>query len=171
MLGLLAGAARTVGGGIVKSAAKDKAKDFITGKKKKVKPGAIKKGGGGSQVPGEKGGALAVRPQTSMVPAPTNVTAIAPVSGAEMASTKGSGNEEDTLNLIRAKVIEIDNFLKGTLAQQKTASKKDKKSDEKQKRKKQEKLLEKSTPKTKGSGLVKGLMAPAKGLFGGIFDF
>ena len=122
MLGLLAGAAKTVGGSIVKSAAKDKAKDFITGKKKKVKPGAIKKKGGGEQEPDEKGGALAVRPQTSMVPAPANVTAIAPVSGAEMASTKGSGdNEEDTLNLIRAKVIEIDNFLKGTLAQKKTA--------------------------------------------------
>ena len=171
MLGLLAGAAKTVGGSIVKNVAKDKAKDFITGKKKKVKPGAIKKKGGGEEGPDEKGGALAVRPQTSMVPAPANVTAIAPVSGAEMASTKGSGNEEDTLNLIRAKVIEIDNFLKGTLAQKKTASKKDKKSDEKQRRKKQEKILEKSTPKTKGSGAVKGLMAPAKGLFGGIFDF
>ena len=47
---------------------------------------------------------------------------------------------------------------------------KDKKSDEKQKRKKQEKLLEK-TIKTKDSGLVKKLTAPAKGLFGGIFDF
>ena len=171
MLGLLAGAAKTVGGSIVKNAAKDKAKDFITGKKKKVKPDAIKKGGDGEEVPGEKGGALAVRPQTSMVPAPADVSAIAPVSGAEMASTKGSDNEEDTLNLIRVKVIEIDNFLKGTLAQQKAASKKDKKSDEKQRRKKQEKILEKSTPKTKGSGAVKGLMAPAKGLFGGIFDF
>ena len=106
-----------------------------------------------------------------MVPAPADVSAIAPVSGAEMASTKGSDNEEDTLNLIRVKVIEIDNFLKGTLAQQKAASKKDKKSDEKQRRKKQEKILEKTTPKTKGSGLVKKLTAPAKGLFGGIFDF
>ena len=125
----------------------------------------------GEEVPGERGGALAVRPQTSMVPAPANVTAITPISGAEMASTKGSDNEEDIINLIRAKVIEIDNFLKGTLAQQKAASKKDKKSDEKQRRKKQEKLLEKSTPKTKGSGLVKKLTAPAKGLFGGIFDF
>ena len=171
MLGLLAGAAKTVGGSIVKNAAKDKAKDFITGKKKKVKPDAIKKGGDGEEVPGERGGALAVRPQTSMVPAPADVSAIAPVSGAEMASTKGSDNEEDTLNLIRVKVIEIDNFLKGTLAQQKAASKKDKKSDEKQRRKKQEKILEKTTPKTKGSGLVKKLTAPAKGLFGGIFDF
>ena len=170
-LGLLAGVGKSVLAGAAKNVAKDKAKDFITGKKKKVKPDAIKKKGGGEEGPDEKGGALAVRPQTSMVPAPANVTAIAPVSGTEMASTKGSGNEEDTLNLIRAKVIEIDNFLKGTLAQKKTASKKDKKSDEKQKRKKQEKLLEKSTPKTKGSGLVKGLMAPAKGLFGGIFDF
>ena len=37
--------------------------------------------------------------------------------------------------------------------------------------KRQEKILEQSTPKTKGSGLVKKLTAPAKGLFGGIFDF
>ena len=154
-----------------KSLAKDKAKSFITGKKKKVKPGAIKKKGGGEQEPDEKGGALTVRPQTSMVPAPVSTGAIVPISGAEMASTKGSDNEEDTLNLIRVKVIEIDNFLKGTLAQQKAASKKDKKSDEKQRRKKQEKILEKTTPKTKGSGLVKKLTAPAKGLFGGIFDF
>ena len=172
MLGLLAGAAKTVGGSIVKSAAKDKAKDFITGKKKKVKPGAIKKKGGGEEGPDEKGGALAVRPQASMIPAPVSTGAITPISGAEMASTKGSGdNEEDILSVIRKKVIEIDKVLKGTLAQQKAASKKDKKSDEKQKRKKQEKILEKSTPKTKGSGAVKKLMAPAKGLFGGIFSF
>ena len=172
MLGLLAGAAKTVGGSVVKNVAKDKAKSFITGKKKKVKPGAIKKKGGGEEGPDEKGGALAIRPQASMIPAPADVSAITPISGAEMASTKDGGdNEEDIINVIRAKVIEIDNFLKGTLAQKKTASKKDKKSDEKQRRKKQEKLLEKSTPKIKGSGLVKKLTAPAKGLFGGIFDF
>ena len=57
MLGLLAGAAKTVGGSLVKNAAKDKAKDFITGKKKKVKPDAIKKKGGGEEEPGERGGA------------------------------------------------------------------------------------------------------------------
>ena len=123
-LGLLGGVAKSALGGAAKNVAKDKAKDFITGKKKKVKPDAIKKGGDGEEVPGERGGALAVRPQTSMVPAAVDVSAITPVSGAEMASTKGSDNEEDTLNLIRVKVIEIDNFLKGTLAQQKTASKK-----------------------------------------------
>ena len=171
-LGLLGGLAKSALGGAAKNVAKDKAKDFITGKKKKVKPDAIKKKGGGEEGPDEKGGALAVRPQTSMVPAPVSTGAIAPISGAEMSSTKGSGdNEEDIISVIRTKVIEIDNFLKGTLAQQKTASKKDKKSDEKQRRKKQEKILEKSTPETKGSGLVKRLAAPAKGLFGGIFDF
>jgi len=170
-LGLLAGVGKSALVGAAKNVAKDKAKDFITGKKKKVKPGAIKKKGGGEEAPDEKGGALAVRPQASMVPAPAEVSAITPISGAEMASTKGSDNEEDIINVIRAKVIEIDKVLKGTLAQQKAASKKDKKSDEKQRRKKQEKLLEKSTPETKGSGLVKRLTAPAKGLFGGIFDF
>ena len=166
IVGLLAGAAK----GVAKNVAKDKAKSFITGKKKTVKPGAIKKSGGGSQVPGEKGGALAVRPQASLVPTPADVSAITPISGAEMASTKGSDNEEDIINVIRAKVIEIDKVLKGTLAQQKAASKKDKKSDEKQRRKKQEKLLEKVDTGKKDSG-IKKLGASAKGLFGGIFDF
>ena len=163
--GLLAGAAK----GVAKNVAKDKAKSFITGKKKTVRPGAIKKSGGGVEAPGEKGGALIVRPQTSMVPSPPDVSAITPISGAEMASTKGGG-EEDIINVIRVKVIEIDKVLKGTLAQQKAASKKDKKSDEKQRRKKQEKLLEKVDTGKKDSG-IKKLMAPAKGLFGGIFDF
>ena len=155
-------------GGVAKTVAKDRAKSFITGRKKTVKPAAIKKGGGGGETPGEKGGALAVRPQASLVPAPADVSAITPISGAEMASTKGS--EEDTINVIRIKVAEIDKVLKGTLAQQKAASKKDKKSDEKQRRKKQEKLLEKVDTGKKDSG-IKKLMAPAKGLFGGIFDF
>ena len=168
-LGLLGGLSKSALGGAAKNVAKDKAKDFITGRKKTVKPDAIKKKGGEEEGPDEKGGALAVRPQASLVPAPVDVSAITPISGAEMASTKGS--EEDTINVIRIKVAEIDKVLKGTLAQQKAASKKDRKSDEKQKRKKQEKILEKSTPKTKGSGAVKKLMAPAKGLFGGIFDF
>ena len=67
-------------------------------------------------MPGEKGGALAVRPQASMIPTPVNTGAITPISGAEMASTKGGG-EEDIINVIRVKVIEIDKVLKGTLAQ------------------------------------------------------
>lgn len=155
-------------GGVAKTVAKDRAKSFITGRKKTVKPAAIKRGGGGEETPGERGGALAVRPQASLVPAPVNADVITPISGAEMASTKGS--EEDTINVIRIKVAEIDKVLKGTLAQQKAASKKDKKSDEKQRRKKQEKLLEKVDTGKKDSG-IKKLMAPAKGLFGGIFDF
>ena len=169
--GLLAGVAKGALANTAKGVAKDKAKNFITGKKKKVKPDSIKKKGGGEQVPGERGGALAVRPQTSMVPASVSTGAITSISGTEMASTKGGDNEEDIISVIRTKVIEIDKVLKGTLAQQKSASKKDRKSDEKQRRKKQEKILEKSTPKVKGSGRVKKLMAPAKGLFGGIFDF
>ena len=44
-------------GGVAKTVAKDRAKSFITGKKKTVKP-AIKRGGGGEETPGEKGGAL-----------------------------------------------------------------------------------------------------------------
>ena len=59
-------------GGVAKTVAKDRAKSFITGRKKTVKPAAIKRGGGGEETPGEKGGALAVRPQASLVPAPAD---------------------------------------------------------------------------------------------------
>ncbi len=160
MLALVGGAAKAIGGGIVKNVAKDKAKNFITGKKKKVKPEAIKKSDD-SYTPGKGGSALAVRPQTSLVPQ------ITPVSASEVSSeSKSSG---DTLTLIKTKVLEINKFLKGSLAQEKASSKKTKKSDEKQKRKKQEGALEKIAPKPKG--ILKKITAPAKGLFDGIFNF
>ena len=159
-LALLGGAAKAIGGGIVKNVAKDKAKDFITGKKKKIKPEAIKKSDD-SSTPEKGGSALAVRPQTSLVPQ------ITPVSVSEVSSeSKSSG---DILTLIKTKVFEIDKFLKGSLAQEKASSKKDKKSDEKQKRKKQEGVLEKIAPKPKG--ILNKITAPAKGLFDGIFNF
>ena len=159
-LALLGGAAKAIGGGIVKNVAKDKAKNFITGKKKKVKPEAIKKSDD-SSTPGKGESALAVRPQTSLVPQ------ITPVSASEVSSeSKSSG---DTLTLIKTKVFEINKFLKGSLAQEKASGKKDKKSDEKQKRKKQEGALEKIAPKPKG--ILKKITAPAKGLFDGIFSF
>ena len=115
MLALVGGAVKAIGGGIVKNVAKDKAKNFITGKKKKVKPEAIKKGDD-SSTPEKDGSALAVRPQTSLVPE------ITPVSASEVSSeSKSSG---DTLTLIKTKVFEINKFLKGTLAQEKASSKK-----------------------------------------------
>ena len=160
MLALVGGAAKAIGGGIVKNVAKDKAKNFITGKKKKVKPEAIKKSDD-SYTPGKGESALAVRPQTSLVPQ------ITPVSASEVSSeSKSSG---DTLTLIKTKVFEINKFLKGSLAQEKASSKKTKKSDEKQKRKKQEGVLEKIAPKPKG--ILNKITAPAKGLFDGIFNF
>jgi len=159
-LALLGGAAKAIGGGIVKNVAKNKAKSFITGKKKTVAPRAIKSGGGYSE-PGGGGGALTVRPQASLVPS------VAPVSTSEISS--GSKSSADTLTLIKIKVFEIDKFLKGTLAQEKASTKKTKESDEKQKRKKQESALEKIAPKPKG--VLKKIAAPAKGLFDGIFNF
>ena len=139
LAGLLGGVAKSALGGAAKNVAKDKAKDFITGKKKKVKPDAIKKKGGEEEGPGERGGALAVRPQTSMVPAPADVSAITPVSGAEMASTKGSDNEEDTLNLIRVKVIDIYNFIMELLHRRKQHQKKIKNLIKKKKKKNKKK--------------------------------
>jgi hypothetical protein len=95
------------------------------------------------------------------------VPQITPVSASEVSSeSKSSG---DTLTLIKTKVFEINKFLKGSLAQEKASSKRDKKSAEKQKRKKQEGVLEKIAPKPKG--ILNKITAPAKGLFDGIFSF
>ena len=63
--------------GLATGMAKDKAKNFITGKKKTVKPDAIKKKGGPEMGP-EQEGALVVRPSSSLVESSTT-SALAPI--------------------------------------------------------------------------------------------
>ena len=70
----------------------------------------------------EKGGALAVRPTTSLVESP------------EKAITKTSPSEEGSLYTIKTKVIEIDKLLKGTLASEKVERKEEKRDAEEEQR-------------------------------------
>ena len=160
---LLGAGLKSMGGGLVKGAAKGAATNFIKGKKTKVKPEAVKGGGAEEKKPG----ALAIRPKTSMVPA----GAIVPAPIQEPTSSSSGGEtEQDTILIIKEKVIQIQNILKGTLAADKARSKAERTGLEKQKRKKQETGLEKVVPnKDKKAG--KQFNVPGKGLLSGVFDF
>jgi len=162
---LLGAGLKSMGGGLVKGAAKGAATNFIKGKKTKVKPEAVR--GEGEEE--KKPGALAIRPKTSIVPG-----ALAPIPTPIQEPTSsepaGEKTEQDTILIIKEKVIQIQNILKGTLAAEKARSKAERRGLEKQKRKKQETALEKSVPnKDKKAG--KKFDVPGKGLLSGVFDF
>ena len=160
---LLGAGLKSMGGGLVKGAAKGAATNFIKGKKTKVKPEAVK----GEGTEEKKPGALAIRPKTAMVSA----GAIVPAPIQEPTSSSSGGEtEQDTILIIKEKVIQIQNILKGTLAADKARSKAERTGLEKQKRKKQETGLEKAVPnKDKKAG--KQFNVPGKGLLSGVFDF
>ena len=161
---LLGAGLKSMGGGLVKGAAKGAATNFIKGKKTKVKPEAVK----GEGAEEKKPGALAIRPKTSMIPAGAIVPA--PIQEPTSSEPAGEKTEQDTILLIKERVIQIQNILKGTLAADKARSKSERRGLEKQKRKKQETALEKSVPnKDKKAG--KKFNVPGKGLLSGVFDF
>jgi len=161
---LLGAGLKSMGGGLVKGAAKGAATNFIKGKKTKVKPEAV----GGEGAEEKKPGALAIRPKTSMISAGTIVPA--PIQEPTSSEPAGEKTEQDTILIIKEKVIQIQNILKGTLAADKARSKSERRGLEKQKRKKQETALEKSVPnKDKKAG--NKFNVPGKGLLSGVFDF
>lgn len=161
---LLGAGLKTMGGGLVKGAAKGAATNFIKGKKTEVKPEAVK----GEGVEEKKPGALVVRPKTTLVPADAIVPLPAPIQSTS--SESGEKTEQDTIFIIREKVFEIVRILRGTLAAEKARSKAERRDLEMQKRKKQETKLEKVTPsKDKKAG--KKFNVPGKGLLSGVFDF
>ena len=137
---LLGAGLKSMGGGLVKGAAKGAATNFIKGKKTKVKPEAVK----GEGAEEKKPGALAIRPKTSMISAGAIVPA--PIQEPTSSEPAGEKTEQDTILIIKEKVIQIQNILKGTLAADKARSKAERRGLETQKRKKQETGLEKAVP-------------------------
>ena len=139
--------------GMVKGKAKKIATDKLLNRKKK-KPVAKRptldqliedvRGGGAEQT---KGGALAIRPTTSLVPTAPSV------------ATGGGGDTdiEGTLIRIKTKVISIDQVLKGTLAAEKARKKDAEAAQEAAEQAAAEKKLEKPKPKKKKK---KGMKAP-----------
>ena len=126
----------------------------IVGKGKKVKGKDIKgQQGGGEQ---EKGGALAIRPTTSLMP--IGPTAIVPSPGGDLATTGGKGEtpEEILLN-INTKIIRVDRLLKGSFAIREKQRQDAKKQAELDENKKEEAALEKKKPKGAGKFKIPGV--------------
>lgn len=86
---------------------------------------------------GSKGGSLAVRPKTNLVPIKKQSSSLAKVGG----------KEEDPMLVIKTKVIKIEDLLKGTLAAEKKAADDKRKAEEQQEREEAENEVE-GDPKT-----------------------
>ena len=150
--------------GAIKGGAKKIAGDKLLGrgKKKPQKPQAAE----------EKGGALAVRPTTALLPsAPTGIVPNAGGALATIGDSGGAGGgtsaQEIALN-ISSKIIRIDKLLAGSLTIKKNAREQERIAREQASKKKQEAALEKAKPKD-AKGLK--LKLPGKSLLERIFGF
>ena len=105
---------------------------------------------------GSKGGSLAVRPKTNLVPFKKQSSSLAKVGG----------KQEDPMLVIKTKVIKIEDLLKGTLAAEKKAADEKRKQQEQEDRSKQEDEVE--APKTKGKGIKLPIPGKIKSFWGNI---
>ena len=152
------GAVAKAGAGMLKGGAKKIAAKKLLGrgKKKPQKPQATE----------EKGGALAIRPTTSLVP--TGPTGIVPSGGGALATTgdsggAGGGDSAQAIAVsISSKIIRVEKLLKGSVLVKKDIRDDARKAREKASDKAQEAALEKS----KDPDAKKGpkLKLPGKGL-------
>jgi len=128
-----------LGKSLLKSSVKKVATKKLLNRKKKPKVGKVKTeklmGDGGNT---EKGGAIVKSGSSNIVPVSSPITSI---TKTETQTKSGS------LMVIREKVLQIDNLLKGTLAAEKVQQKKQIKDQEKADRKEDEQEIE-GAPKT-----------------------
>ena len=106
---------------------------------------------------GSKGGSLAVRPKTNLVP----------IKKQSSSPAKVGGKQEDPMLVIKTKVIKIEDLLKGTLAAEKRAADEKRKQQEQEDRSKQEQDVEK-TPKSKEKGIKIPVPGKIKSFWGNI---
>jgi len=159
-------ALKTVGGAL-KGGAKKIATDKLLNRKKKTdarRQRAQQVMGGGE----ESGGALAIRPKTSMVPSPAG--AIQKYSGGSDDKAK-SGDSAETLALkIKTSIISVETLLGNSVAFQKKKLDEEREARDQKKLAEQEKELEKKEPKqSKGKGLK--LKLPGGGILNSIIKF
>jgi len=123
--------------GAIKGKAKQVATDKLLNRKKKTdtRRASARKIMGGEEGGEQKGGALAVRPTTQLVPS---------AGGAiqKIEKTEETGSKGNTLLVIKTKLVSIDTILKGTLAAEKKAEDVKRKVEERSERKEDEKDLE-----------------------------
>ena len=108
---------------------------------------------------GGKGGSLAIRPKTNLVPIKQQSSSLAKIGG----------KQEDPMLIIKTKVIKIEDLLKGTLAAEKKAADEKRKQKEQEDRAKQEDEVE--APKTKGKGIKLPIPGKIKSFWGNIKKF
>ena len=165
--GLKAGAKAAAGA--AKSGAKQIATDKLLNRKKRKGKRRAKAqqimGGGEEQ---EQGGALAIRPSTSLVPSGPSGVIMAP-------PTDSGGGSDDTstpkaaLMTIQTKIVKVENLLKGSQTMKEKIREDQRQATEDVKDKKQEAYLEKKVPKTKSK--FKMPKGPGTGIFGAIWKF
>ena len=121
--------------GAVKGKAKQVATDKLLNRKKKTdtRRASARKMMGGEEGGEQKGGALTVRPTTSLVPS-------SPAGSIQ--KTEETGSKGNSLLVIKTKLVSIDTILKGTLAAEKKAEDVKRKAQERSERKEDEKELE-----------------------------
>ena len=156
---LLGAGARAIGGQMVRSGGRAAASKILNRKEKKQR-GVVKKENG--QQATEGGGALVVRPKSTMIPASILTAPATPETS--------TGTGSNILLEIYNKVIEIDGVLKGTLAEEKARSRAELMDLEEQKRQKQEGKLEKKKTKDKKEGRG-GFQLPQLSFFDRIKQF
>jgi len=108
-----------------------------------------------------KGGTLAVRPKSNLVP----------FKGKGSDITKIEKKEESPLLVIKTKVIKIEDILKGTLAAEKRAADEKRKVQEQEERSENEEELENPDKKGKKSGIKIPLPGKVKGWWNNIKKF
>ena len=156
--------------GAVKGKAKQIAADKLLNRKKNVKDRRAKAQDamGGDADQQDQGGALAIRPSTSLIPTgPTGIIGAPPTSG-------GGGDDAKTpaaaLMTIQTKIVRVENLLKGSVAVKKKMLEDARQAAEDEDDKEDEKDLEKKVkvPKVKG---FKMPSIPGAGIFGTIWKF
>ena len=108
---------------------------------------------------GGKGGSLAVRPKTNLVPIKKQSSSI----------SKIGKKDEDPMLVIKTKLIKIEDILKGTLAAEKRAADEKRKAQEEENRSKQEEEVE--APKSKEKGIKIPVPGKIKSFWGNIKKF
>ncbi|MEC7918378.1 MAG: hypothetical protein VX720_06325, partial [Pseudomonadota bacterium] len=109
----------------------------------------------------EKGGALAVRPKTNLVPLKKQSSSI----------SKIEKKDEDPMLVIKTKVIKIEDLLKGTLAAEKKAAEEKRKVEEQEERAENEEEIENPDKKGKKSRIKIPVPGKIKGWWNNIKKF
>ncbi len=151
--------------GAVKGGAKKIATDKLLGRGKKKKPQKPQQEGAQQ----EKGGALAIRPTTSLMPMGPTVSSALATTGDSGGAAGGGDDAVAIANSISTKIIRVEKLLAGSLAIKKNIRDQQFKAKDKAKRNKQEAALEKLKPKDAKKGPKLNL--PGKGILSRIFGF